>query len=101
VDKDVARRVVAIASGGGGVVTGLFVTLIVAVPEDALCVESPEYLPVIVFVAGSENLYSQDPARLDRVARHSFLVPSQNVTDPVGVLPDPFTVADSFTSTWV
>jgi hypothetical protein len=78
-------------------VTGLLATVSFAVPEEALWLELPAYLPVMVLVAGSENLAVQWVDPLDRVPWHNFRVPDQNVTVPVGLLPDPLTVADSFT----
>src|ERR1700728_1550016 len=87
--------VVTTAEGGGGVVTGLLVILMVAVPDEGLCMALPEYLAVTVLVPGFTNWASQEVVRRYRLPWHSLRVPSQNVTVPVGFPPVPFSVADS------
>ena len=58
------------------------------------------WLPITVFIAAVTNLAAHEVDPLDRCPAHSFLVPDQNVTVPVGVRPDDVTVADSFTAAW-
>ena len=41
---------------------------------------------------------AQEALPSETLATHSFLVPNQNVTVPVGALPDDVTVAENFTS---
>ena len=79
---------------------GLFMIITWTMPEDALCVASPEYFPITVFIAAVTNRAEHDVDPLDRCPAHSFLVPDQNVTVPPGVLPLDLTVADSFTLAW-
>jgi len=79
---------------------GLFMIITWTVPEDTLCLASPEYLPITVFIAAVANLAAHDVDPLARCPAHSFLVPDQNVTVPVGTRPDDLTVADSLTLAW-
>ena len=58
--------VVVVANVPGGGVVGLFMIFTLAVPEDALCVELPEYTPFTVLVEAVKNLAEQDVDPLDR-----------------------------------